>query len=506
MDKTVHGSADSVLEIGNRLSVAPSGRLVATAFAEEVAGQVALASHLYLVDIAHCITLAVQGVIPGEPAKELVGTLLDLHDKRDSFAFGAAYGDLYTNHEAQVSQMTGAAGWLGTSRARREALTTAYHLLLRDRLVGLGAALARLGGGLNEVTLAHAEDPMPDYTYLQAAQPTTFGHYLACFAWPVLRDLQRLESLYARADLCPAGCGSMNGSVAFQDRTALARRLGCAAPLAHARDAMWQADVAIEVMALVVTSIVNLDRLAEDLMIFATAEFGLVRLSDRHARASKILPQKRNPYALAFIRGLANRLIGEQAGVAASGRTPTGQMDNRMLAYGTVPSALASCTQAAELMAEVVAGMTFNRERGRAMLGDGACFASDLAERLCLGIGLDFRSAHGLVGRLVSRLEAQERTLASLTVEELQTACREYDASVPPLPDGLLEAAFDPTTCLNARRDVGGAAPAEIRRQSGELEAAFGRHAERFEAMDEHNAAAVSDLLAEAREFAGGAK
>lgn len=503
MDEPVRSAADSVLEIGNRLSSPPSGRLVASAFAEEVAGQAALAPHLYLVDLAHCITLAEQGVIPREPARELVAVLLDLRAGGGDFGAGAAYGDLYTNHEARIARETPAVRWLGTARARREALTTAYHLLLRERLVEFGAALAGLGGTLNAVASAHAEDPMPDYTYLQAAQPTTFGHYLAGFAWPVLRDLQRLESLYGRVDLCPAGCGSMNGSVAFQDRASLARRLGCGAPLAHARDAMWQADTAIEAMALVVASAVGLDRLAEDLMIFATGEFGLVRLSDRHARASKILPQKRNPYSLAFIRGLANRLIGEQAGVAASGRTPTGQMDNRMLAYGVIPAALASCTQAVELMSEIVAELVFDKERARSLLHDGACFASDLAERLCLGIGMDFRSAHGLVGRLVSGLEAQHRTLSSLTEDELQAACREHDESLPALPEGLLHAAFDPDACLAARRDVGGAAPEEVRRQSRELEAAFGQCARRFEAIRERNTKADSALLAEARMMTG---
>jgi argininosuccinate lyase len=114
---------------------------------------------------------------------------------------------------------------------------------------------------------------------------------------------------------------------------------------------MWQADLAIEAMGLAVAAAVGFDRLAEDLMVFATAEFGFVRLSDRHARASKIMPQKRNPFALAFVRGLANRLIGEQAGVAASGRTPSGQMDSRMLPYQAVPAALRSAGQAAALMA-----------------------------------------------------------------------------------------------------------------------------------------------------------
>lgn len=497
-------SADAVLEIGNRLSEAPSARLVAGAFAEEVSGQRELARHLGLVDLAHGITLAEQSVIPSAEASMLVAALLELQRDGAGLTAEAGYGDLYTNREAHVARLTTAAGWLGTSRARREALTTAFCLLLRERLLEAGTTLTGLGRSLLDTAMTHVEDPMPDYTYLQAAQPTSFGHYLSGFAWPVLRDLQRLESLFARVDLCPAGGGSMNGSVAFQDRAALARRLGFAGPVAHARDAMWQADVPIEAMGFAVASVVGLDRLAEDLMIFATAEFGFVRLSDRHARASKIMPQKRNPYALAFVRGLANRLIGDQAGVAASGRTPSGQMDSRALPYAAVPAALRSCAQAAALMAEVVSGMTFDRDRARTALADGNCGASDLAERLCLGLSLDFRSAHGLVARLIGALERQGRTLASLTEEELRTACREQSWAVP-LPEGLLESALEPATCLGARRDIGGAAPHEVRRQIGELAGSFPHHEIWLEAARLRHESAEDHLLAEAQIFARGA-
>jgi len=498
------GSADAVLEIGNRLTEAPSARLVASAFAEEVAGQAELFAPLGLVDLAHCLTLAETGVVPPAPARALAAALLSLQQSGPDFAAGAAFGDLYTNREAHLARLTPAAGWFGTARARREALTTAYHLLLRERLIELGSALAEFGRAVVAVAAAHADSPMPDYTYLQAAQPTSVGHYLSGFAWPALRDLERLEALYARVDLCPAGCGSMNGSVAFQDRAAMARRLGCAGPLAHARDAMWQADLAIEAMGVLVAAAVGLDRLAEDLMIFATAEFGFVRLADRHGRASKIMPQKRNPFALAFVRGLANRLIGEQAGVAASGRTPTGQMDSRMLPYAAVPAAARSVAQAAALMAEVVAGMTVDTARTRAALADGTTAASDLAERLCLGLGLDFRSAHGVVARLMTRLEAGGRTLAGLTEHELRAACREAGVAEP-VPDGLLRRALDVEACLAARSDVGGAAPAEVRRQAGEIADALGRHEGWLAAAGRRNAAAAEGLMAEARAFAGDA-
>ena len=250
------------------------------------------------------------------------------------------FGDLYTNREAWLASRTAAVGWLGVARARREALTTAYHLKLCDALCDLCDALTTAVDALQALSLCHKGSLMPDYTYLQSAQPTTFGHYLQGFAWPMLRDIERVLGLHARADQCPAGIGSSNGSTIRHDRLSLAKRLGFCAPVRHARDAMWMHDLSIEACAIAVAATINLDRLAEDLMIFASAEFGFIRLADSHSRASKIMPQKRNPFALAYVRATANHLIGVQAGVTAAGRTPSGQMDNRLFVYGAGPDAL----------------------------------------------------------------------------------------------------------------------------------------------------------------------
>ena len=350
-----------VLEVGERLTEGPSKRLTDIAFSRELQAQQGLASAIGWVDLAHTMTLAERGVIPRDSARALVAALLALDEAPASFAPAAEYGDLYTNREAWLAERTEAVGWLGVARARREALTTAYHLTLCGELLGLSEALAKAAEALNAASLRRREALMPDYTYLQAAQPTTFGHYLQSFAWPILRDLDRVRALYDRVDQCPAGIGSSNGSVTMQDRRKQADRLGFRQPVRHARDAMWQADVALEAAGVAVTAAVNLDRLAEDLMIFASAEFGFVRLADRHSRASKIMPHKRNPYALAFVRAVANRLIGVQTGIAAAARTPSGQMDNRLFAYEAAPDAVRSASEAASLVAECVDGLNSMR-------------------------------------------------------------------------------------------------------------------------------------------------
>lgn len=493
----------AALEIGERLSQSPSARLVALAFGEELDAQIGMVEYVGWVDLAHTLCLADAGVIPQAPARELIGALLKLQCVED-FEPKAEFGDLYTNREAWLAQKTFSVGWLGVARARREALTTAYHLKVCEEICHLCDALGVAIEALSAVSLRHKDSVMADYTYLQAAQPTTFGHYVQSFAWPLLRDSDRSLELYARMNQCPAGIGSANGSVIVQDRRAIAKRLGFAAPTRHARDAMWMHDLAIEACAIAVSVCVNLSRLAEDLMIFAAAEFGFVRLADRHSRASKIMPQKRNPFALAFARATANRLLGVQAGIAAAGRTPSGQMDNRLYVYGAVPEALRAAGEAALLVAECVDDLTFDRKRALQALEDRAVCAADLAERLTAEAMIDYRRAHGAVGRLVTNLEAEGRTLAHATPQDLGAALLSAGVGedVTNAAD-ILASALDVTRCVGARTDVGCAAPPEVAAMAEELSRAARERREQVARTRADRKASIDALFAQARSFAG---
>ncbi|HUB65820.1 MAG TPA: lyase family protein [Methylocella sp.] len=496
-------SPAAVLEVGERLMEEPSERLADIAFGRELHAQKGLTKAIGWVDLAHTMTLAEQSVIPRDDARALIAALLALHNTPSSFVPTAAYGDLYTNREAWLAERTATVGWLGAARARREALTTAYHLALCDELLGLGEALAGMALVLNAASLQYRHTLMPDFTYLQAAQPTTFGHYLQSFAWPILRDLDRVVAIYDRADACPAGIGSSNGSVTTQNRRQLADRLGFRQPVRHARDAMWQADISLETAAVAATASINLDRLAEDLIIFSSAGFGFVKLADRHARASKIMPQKRNPFALAFVRATANRLIGAQAGIAAASRTPSGQMDNRLFVYEAVPDSVRSVAEIACLMAECIEGLSFDEVRALVALDDRSTCASDLAERLMLATGIDYRAAHGVVGRLLRTLEESGRSLAEVTVCDVSDGLRSAGIPANSVTDELLASAFDLVTCIAARSDIGGAAPEEVAAMATTLTDSIGEHRRGFEVRRARREAALRHLGAEAESFAG---
>lgn len=449
---------NQALEIGCRLQYGPSQWLIDTAFRQELEAQLPLFDALSRVDFAHSLVLIENGIIPKPASFELLKWLIRLSIWPDDFQPNPNDGDLYTNREVWLQSQSETANWLGAGRARREALTSAFVIAQRELLLRLNAALASFVRSLLKRAEQSQQCLMPDYTYWQSAQPTSFGHYLLGFAYPVLRDIQRLQALYARLNRSPAGCGSSNGSRLSQSRTRLAELLGFDGVISHARDAMWQADLPIETAAALTAIIINLNRLAEDLQIFSTAEFGFITLHDSHARASKIMPQKKNPFALTHIRGLANSLIGALASTAAMGRTATGQSDNRLTLYGLIPQAMADTSDAASLMSEVISTMAFNCAHAKSKLEQSFASATDLAELLVLETGLSFRESHQLVGSLV-RQHLPQGNFDNLTVAEIAECANALFGKSIELPEAVLAQALNPNSAVAARKDIGGAAP-----------------------------------------------
>jgi argininosuccinate lyase len=490
-----------VLGVGSRLATGPAVELVQTAFARELADQLALFKGMSLADLAHTIMLIEAGVIPPADGASLLGALLDLDSHPADFTPTPESGDLYTNREAWLAARTPSVGWLGAGRARRESTTTAYRITVRSYLLAFASALIMAGTALIERADEYRSTLMADYTYLQPAQPTTLGHYLLGFVYPLLRDLERLQGLYARNNLSPAGCGSVNGSRLPQDRSRLAELLGFDGLAEHARDAMWQPDGPIETLSVVISALVNLDRLAEDLQIFATAEFDLVELAEGHSRASVIMPQKKNPYALAYVRGATNELTGMLASTAALGRTPSGQVDNRVFIYGNVPRALETAAGVATLMSGVIAGLSFNAPLAAARLENGFATATDLAETITLETGLDFRTAHRIVGRMVRNATRANRTMRECTMADLDEAAQELLNRPLHLSQAAFVQALDPATAVAARQGIGGAAPEPMSAMLTGCRAALDSYTSWLKKTVARTTTAEKDLLRRAREL-----
>ena len=293
--------------------------LAESGYTWEIADAPILHAALNLADLEHALELRAIGAVTEAEGATLLKGLLALHSlPAEAVGYDPSLGELVTSREAYLDGEIGdAAGFLRAGRTRREAVRTAFRIVVRRQVLDLIVDACALTTAICERSEEHARTLMPDYTYLQPAQASTFGHYLLSFADPVLRDAKRLMSEFANVNESPAGSGAANGSPLIKDRAGAADALGFARPGEHIRDAMWQTDPFAHVLFHATSLVLAEDRLAEDLEIFASREFDFVSLADNVVRPSVLMPQKRNPYALTVIRGSAGVMIGRLTGQMA---------------------------------------------------------------------------------------------------------------------------------------------------------------------------------------------
>src|SRR5437763_13023969 len=337
---------------GGRLRGGAANELVAAAYAAETAHGPRLARGLSLADIAHAVALVEGGDLAGEDAQSLLRGLLELHEiPGDEFPWDASLGDAFNSREAELERRVGrsAAGWLSAGRPRREAFRVGLRLTARAGVRELHDALVDQAAALAAHARASKTALATDYTYLQPAQPTTVGHLLLAYAYPALRDTDRARASHAALGASVAGAGGSAGSRWSLDRARLAQLLGSEGLVEHAEDAAWQVDVYLELLATLAIAATHQSQLGQDFEIYASQEFGLLELADAHSRASALMPQKKNPYALAAIRAQAGQAAGDAAGALAVVHTGSARTDHFHLVNRTVPRALDEAVAIARL-------------------------------------------------------------------------------------------------------------------------------------------------------------
>jgi argininosuccinate lyase len=322
--------------------------------------------------------------------------------------------------------------------------------------------VARFGADCTELAHEHLETLMPDQTYLQQAQPSTFAHYLLSFAYPAVRDGGRLLDEFDWVNRSPGGAGCVNGTRLLSDRTHVARWLGFDDVIEHTRDAMWQIDGLIHVLATAASLVSTQSKLAEDLEIWSSSEFDFVDLADEFTRASILMPQKRNPYSLSIVRGASGILIGRLTGFLAVAKSPSARSDNLIFAYGEVPRALDLSIRVTRLMSGVVRTLQVNRQRMQDTLDAGYTQATDLAEFIVQACDVDYRSAYVVVGKAVreaSRRGLPGRQITGGLLDELAEAETGHPLGLAELD---LSDVLDPWSVVTTRTATGGAAPAAV--------------------------------------------
>ena len=410
--------------------------------------------------LAYAAALAQQGLIAEAERAELERGLLQIKEEWDSrrFEVRAADEDIHTAVERRLYELVGAvAGKLHTGRSRNDQVATDLRLYLRDAIdTRLDAALCDLLAALVERARDERDTLMPGYTHLQRAQPVPGAHWLLQFFWPLQRDRERLAQLRERANVLPLGAGALAGNALGIDRVALARRLGFDRPSPNSLDAVADRDFVAEMLFVGALIGMHLSRLAEDLIIYSSAEWGFVRIADSYSTGSSLMPQKKNPDSLELARGKSGRLLGNLVALLTVLKgLPTSY--NKDLQEDKEPlfDTLDTLLLVLPVVAGVVRTLSFDHGRMAAALDD-AMLATDVADELVRN-GTAFREAHGLAGRLVRRAEELRVALRDLPPEEV--------AAVHPALAGSYRELFDMRRSVETRSVVGGTSSGALAEQ-----------------------------------------
>jgi len=419
--------------------------------------------------LAHAAMLARIGLIDAADERAIRDGLAAIAAEIEAgrFAFAEALEDIHMNIEARLTERVGEAGKrLHTARSRNDQVATDFRLWVRDAIDGLDAQLADLMRALAERAEAHAADPMPGFTHLQTAQPVTFGHHLLAYVEMFSRDRGRLADGRRRLNECPLGSAALAGTSFPIDRDMTAAALGFDRPTANSLDAVSDRDFALEFLAAAAISAVHLSRMAEEIVIWCSAPFRFIRLSDAFTTGSSIMPQKRNPDAAELVRAKAGRVTGALVALLTV-------MKGLPLAYAKdmqedkepVFDAADAWALSLAAMAGMVRDMTPDVARMRALAGGGFATATDLADWLVRVPRLPFRDAHHVTGRLVAAAEAKGVDLADLSLVEMQ--------AVEPRITEEIFSALTVEASVASRTSHGGTAPANVAEQARRWQAAL---------------------------------
>mgnify|MGYP003594122843 CR=1 FL=1 len=419
---------------------------------------------------AHAAMLAATGVITAADEAQIQQGLNHIEAEIESgeFPFREEFEDIHLNIEARLRELIGpTAGRLHTARSRNDQVALDFRLWVReacDRSIGQIQALQR---ALVRKAAAHADALIPGFTHLQPAQPVTFGHHLMAYVEMFGRDASRFADARARMNESPLGAAALAGTSFPIDRHMTAAALGFDAPMANSLDAVASRDFALEALAAATLCATHLSRLAEEIVLWMTPQFGFIRLSDAFTTGSSIMPQKKNPDAAELIRAKVGRVMSGLTSltIVMKGLPLTYSKD---MQEDKVPTFEAF--DALELSLLAMAGMiddlTPVTERMAAAAGSGYSTATDLADWLVRTLNMPFRDAHHVTGAAVKRAETLGLELSDLPIAELQT----LDARITP----DVYAVLTPAASAASRTSYGGTAPDQVRAQAARWQERLG--------------------------------
>jgi argininosuccinate lyase len=408
---------------------------------------------------AHAMMLARQGIISDDDAAS-IGQGLDTIASEiaaGTFTFSRALEDIHMNIESRLKELIGEpAGRLHTARSRNDQVATDFKLWVRDAIDEIDRQLQALMRALAQTAERHADTVMPGFTHLQSAQPITFGHHCLAYVEMLARDRGRFSDTRDRLNESPLGAAALAGTAFPIDRHMTAKAMGFDRPAANSLDAVSDRDFALEALAATSICAVHLSRLAEELVIWSTAQFGFIRLSDKFSTGSSIMPQKRNPDAAELVRAKAGRIIGSLNAVLIV-------MKGLPLAYSKdmqedkvqLFDALPSLSLSLAVMTGMIGDMKPDVGAMQAAAGAGFSTATDLADWLVREAGLPFRDAHHATGRIVAEAAERGISLEDVPLDVMQ--------AVNPAITDAVYSVLSVQASVNSRTSFGGTAPDNVR-------------------------------------------
>jgi len=458
---------DGNLARGGRFEAGPA------AVMERINVSIGFDRRLYAQDIAgslaHAAMLVRQNILSPEDGALIARGLEQIRAEIESgkFPFRTEHEDIHFNVEVRLRELIGeAAGRLHTARSRNDQVASDVKLWVRDAIDRIDPAMRDLQQALIDKAEEHAAMVMPGFTHLQVAQPVTFGHHLLAYVEMVGRDRGRLADARRRLNESPLGSAALAGTSFPIDRDATAVALGFDRPTANSLDGVSDRDFAIEFLSALALAGMHLSRLAEEIILWMSEPFRFIALSDAFTTGSSIMPQKRNADAAELVRGKTGRLNGALLALLT-------MMKGLPLAYGKDmqedKEPLFEAADTIELCLAASAGMvrdmTINAEAMRRVAASGYSTATDLADWIVRRLGLPFRDAHYIAGRLVRRAEELRCDLAELPLGEMQT--------VEPRITADVFSVLTVERSVESRTSFGGTAPANVRRAAAAARARF---------------------------------
>ena len=412
--------------------------------------------------LAHVAMLRQTGIVEPADADAIARGLIQIKGEIEAgtLPFSRALEDIHMNIESRLADIIGApAGRLHTARSRNDQVATDFRLWVRDTLDALDAQIAGLLKALAERALETADMVMPGFTHLQSAQPVTFGHHLMAYVEMFARDRSRFRDARRRLNECPLGAAALAGTSFPIDREMTAKALGFDRPTANSLDSVADRDFVLETLSAAAICAVHLSRFAEEIVLWTTAQFGFVRLSDAFSTGSSIMPQKRNPDAAELVRGKTGRVVGSLVGLLTV-------MKGLPLAYSKdmqedkegAMDGLRTLSLCLAAMTGMVRDLTPQPEKMKAAAGSGYATATDLADWLVRALKMPFREAHHATGRIVALASARGVALEALSLEDLQ--------GVEPRITADALAVLGVENSVRSRTSYGGTAPDNVRAQA----------------------------------------